>query len=77
MMKNGFVLTFKSAGKEYQINRKVKANIGLHVEYNYFGKGNGFSFSIKHDTYYMYPTSNDVSITKLQFAVEELYKSSK
>jgi len=62
---------------QLDIKKPVLANYGLHVEYNYFGKGNGFSFSEQNNTYYLYPINQEFSVTKLHFAVEELYKLEK
>ena len=47
------------------------------MEYDYFGKGNGISFSTAIDTYYLFPVDQTYSVTKFHFAVEELYKIEK
>lgn len=61
-------------GEELSVRRSPKANFGIHIEFDYFGRGDGFSFSTKDNTYYLYPTNKDFSVTKLHFSVEELYK---
>ncbi|HOO44568.1 MAG TPA: hypothetical protein PKU69_05795, partial [Bacillota bacterium] len=56
------------------VKKQVTENYSLHVEYDYFGRGDGISFSTAKDTYYIYPVDQSYSVTKFHFAVEELYK---
>ena len=56
------------------VQKPVIANFGVHIEYDYFGRGDGISFSTNEDTYYLYPTNQEYSVTKFHFAAEELYK---
>jgi len=72
--KQGFHLIGNWDHGSIDIKKSVLSNYGLHVEYNYFEKGNGFSFSVQNDTYYLYPIDQNFSVTKLHFAVEELFK---
>jgi len=65
---------YKLIGENLLIKKPVIANFGIHIEYDYFGRGDGISFSTKEDTYYMYPTNQNYSVTKFHFATEELYK---
>jgi hypothetical protein len=77
---NGFSLTgdFNDKnGNIFKIKKAVLENYGVHVEYDYFGKGDGVSFSTNCDTYYMYPTKQRDIVTKIHFATEELYKIKK
>ncbi len=71
---NGFVLEAKLQNHHLQVVKPVIANFGVHVEYDYFGKGDCVSFSTNNDTYYLYPVKQDISVTKFHFAAEELYK---
>ena len=71
---NGFSLHFKNETEELKIHKSVLENYGIHVEYDYFGKGDAFSFSNSNDTYYLFPINKKDIITKIHFAVEELYK---
>lgn len=71
---NGFHLTGKWDHGILDVKKPVKSNYGLHLEFDYFGKGDGFSFTNNDDTYYLYPINQEFSVTKLHFAVEELYK---
>jgi hypothetical protein len=56
------------------LEKTVLANYGVHIEYDYFGKGDCVSFSTLNDSYYIYPKNQDYSVTKFHLAVEELYK---
>jgi 1-acyl-sn-glycerol-3-phosphate acyltransferase len=71
---HGFLLEADLEGKKLTVKKPVKANYGVHLEYDYFGKGDCVSFSTNKDTYYLFPTDQTVSVTKYHFAVEELYK---
>lgn len=61
-------------GEKIDIKKPVIANFGVHIEYDYFGKGDCISFSTNEDTYYIYPHNQAYSVTKFHFATEELYK---
>ena len=63
-------------GEKLDIKKPVIANFGVHIEYDYFGKGDCISFSTNEDTYYIYPHNQEYSVTKFHFATEELYKLS-
>jgi hypothetical protein len=68
--KDGYTLK----GNGFEIQKPVKANFGVHIEYDYFGRGDGISFSTKDETFYVYPKDQTYSVTKFHFATEELYK---
>jgi len=70
----GFDLLVKQKEDTLHVKKSVSENYSLHVEYDYFGKGNCLSFSTVNDTYYIYPVDQTHSVTKFHFAVEELYK---
>jgi len=72
--KDGFSLLFTSGEKEYQVLKPVKANYSVHLEYDYFGKGDCVSFSTGNNTYYLFPKDKGFSVTKFHFGVEELFK---
>lgn len=71
---NGFKLEAKLQDQEFGLSKPVVSNYGVHVEYNYFGKGDCLSFSTNDDTYYLFPVDQNYSVTKFHFAAEELYK---
>ncbi len=68
--KDGYKLT----GENLNISKPVISSFGVHIEYDYFGRGDGISFSTNEDTFYMYPINQEYSVTKFHFATEELYK---
>ncbi len=70
----GFNLSGMFNGTPFALNKGPLENYSVHIEYEYFGKGDGFSVSTLHDTYYLYSVDQSFSVTKLHFAVEELYK---
>ena len=67
--KDGYTLE----GEGFKIHKPVKANFGVHIEYDYFGRGDGISFSTNEDTFYIYPKDQSYSVTKFHFATEEIY----
>jgi hypothetical protein len=71
---NGFDLSGEFDGKPFNVKKGPLENYSVHIEYNYFGKGDGISISTLHDTYYLYAVDQSISVTKIHFAVEELYK---
>lgn len=73
---DGFILTLDGLD-EPLIKSGPLENFGVHVEYNYFKKGNLVSMSTQNDTYYIYPINQKKSVTKLHFAAEELYAYTK
>jgi 1-acyl-sn-glycerol-3-phosphate acyltransferase len=71
---NGFLLEATLQDEKFEVNKPVLSNYGVHIEFDYFGKGDCLSFSTNDDTYYLYPLDQKLSVTKYHFAVEELYK---
>jgi DNA-directed RNA polymerase subunit RPC12/RpoP len=72
--KNGFKLEATLHGEEFKVVKPVLSNYGVHIEFDYFGKGDCLSFSTNDDTYYLFPIDQKLAVTKYHFAVEELYK---
>ena len=70
----GFKLRGQWQNESLSIDKTVLENYSVHIEYNYFGKGDGISFSLPNDTYYMFSKDKKYLVTKVHFAVEELYK---
>jgi len=71
---NGFDLKLNQEGEKLHVKKHVLENYSLHIEFDYFGRGDGISFSTVNDTYYLYPVDQSYAVTKFHFAVEELYK---
>ena len=72
--KNGFVLKGSHAGQDFEVRRKVSENYAIHIEYNYTDKKmDCVDISTIDDSYFVYPTTRDASVTKIALAVEELF----
>lgn len=72
--KEGFVLTSNNKENPVNLIKEPLSLYSLHVEYDYFKKGDCLDLSTTDDTYYIYPLTKKNVVTKLQFAVEEIYK---
>lgn len=72
---NGFVIEGHYNGQDYRVQRLPGSMNSLHVEYDYcyIKPFDCFDVSTEKDSFYCYPTKENV-ITKLGFAVEEIYK---
>ncbi len=72
---NGFILEGHYNGAPYRVQRTPIENNSLHIEYDYcyIKPYDCFDISTDKDSFYCYPTKPNV-ITKLGFAVEELYR---
>ena len=72
---NGFVLKGSYNGKDYQVHRPPLGMYGVHIEYDYcyLRPEDCIDISTEDDSFYCYPTQQNV-VTKLSFAVEEIYK---
>jgi len=75
--RQGFVLTGQEMGKPLTLIKEPLSLYSLHIEYDYFGKGDCIDLSTLDDTYYIYFKNKKNVVTKLHFAVEELYKIEK
>lgn len=72
---NGFILKGHYRNSDYEIRRAPLESNSLHVEYD-FGHIKPFDcldISTENDSFYCYPTKQNV-VTKLAFAVEEIYQ---
>lgn len=68
--------TFKGVldnGEQFEMTKSVASMYSLHIDYNFRKSGNAFDIATDHESYFMYPVTNPNPLTKLQFAVEELY----
>lgn len=71
---DGFVLERSTDNEVVRLEKKPLTLYSLHIEYDYKGKGDCLDLSTLDDTFYIYPLTRKNVVTKLQFAVEELYK---
>ena len=63
--------------KDFTLKRKTKTLFGIHIEYDYFDKGDCVSISSLTDTFYIYAKDQTFNVTKLHFGVEEMHKLNK
>ena len=73
-IEDGFTLEGFYNGQPYRITRKPLQSNSLHIEYDYcyIKPFDCFEIPTEDDSFNCFPTKNDV-ITKLGFAVEEIY----
>jgi len=71
---DGFVLEKFTDTEHFRLEKKPLSLYSLHIEFDYFGKGDCLDLSTLEDTFYLYPLTRKNVVTKLQFAVEEIYK---
>ncbi|MHB9005206.1 MAG: lysophospholipid acyltransferase family protein, partial [Coriobacteriia bacterium] len=71
---DGFVLEKFTDNEHFRLEKKPLSLYSLHIEFDYFGKGDCLDLSTLEDTFYLYPLTRKNVVTKLQFAVEEIYK---
>jgi len=71
---DGFRIEGEYRGEKYTIHRTPLQTNSLHVEYDYcyIKPFDCFDISTENDSFYCYPTKQNV-ITKLAFATEEIY----
>lgn len=60
--------------ESFEFIKEPLENYGIHVEYFYFERGHGISFSTLNDSYYFFSKEPSYLVTKVHFAVEEIYK---
>ena len=72
---NGFVLDGFYNGEAYHIQRTPLENNSLHIEYDYcyIKPYDCIDISTETDSFYCYPTKENV-VTKMAFATEEIYQ---
>ncbi|MCQ2412061.1 MAG: 1-acyl-sn-glycerol-3-phosphate acyltransferase [Sphaerochaetaceae bacterium] len=71
----GFTLTGKHDGQDYEVKWSAKELYSCHIEYEYLGKyGDCVDLNTINDTFYIYPEAEKFSVTKFALATEELYQ---
>lgn len=71
---NGFVLNNLENEPDFYLEKPTLSLYSLHIEFDYFKKGDCLDLSTLDDTYYLFPQTKKNVVTKIQFAVEEIYK---
>jgi len=71
---DGMVLRGEHAGEEFVLEKSNQSQYSIHVEYDYIDKKkDAVILSTLLDSYFVYPLSENSSVTKISLAVEELY----
>jgi DNA-directed RNA polymerase subunit RPC12/RpoP len=70
---NGFTLEGVFGGEPFLLKKDPLSMYSCHIEYDYQGRGDCIDLSTLHDTYYIYPKTDEWSATKISLATEELY----
>ncbi len=70
---NGFTLEGIFGGQPFLLKKDPLSMYSCHIEYDYMGRGDCIDLSTLHDTYYIYPKTDEWSATKISLATEELY----
>lgn len=70
-IEEGFVI--KGTDNDFEFRRSSLQSFGMHIEYNYLGRGAFLEFSTPTETYFVYPLKNPDIITKVHFATELIY----
>ncbi len=72
---NGMTLRGSHVGEDFEVYKSVQSLYSIHVEYNYIDKKRDCVYiSTLEDSYFVYPLSDESSVTKIAIAVEELYQ---
>lgn len=72
---NGFTFLGKlDNGEIFNLNKPVSSMPSCHVEYNYLNRGDAIDIATLNNTWFVYPQKLTNHLTKIHFAVEELYE---
>jgi len=71
---DGFRLTGSYKGEPYDIKWPAATMHSCHIEFDYMGRGDCVDLNTSDDTLYLFPETNEYSITKVSLATEELFK---
>jgi len=70
---NGFTFTGEVDGKPFNLNKPVSSMYSVHIEYDFLNRGDAIDIAVEHTSYFMFLKTARNALTKLHFAVEELY----
>jgi len=70
----GFTLTGEYDGQAFTQQWPADKQSGCHVEYNYMGRGDAVDLSTLDDSFYLFPLQDDVAVTKMALATEEMFR---
>lgn len=72
---NGLSLSYQNRyGQRADLVKTPLSTYSCHVDFDYMGKGPFVDMSTAEETFYLYPETDDCSVTKIALATEEIYK---
>lgn len=76
---NGITLSCDIPGQEFYLNKPVESMASIHIEYNFKKRGvkipgDALDIATLDNTWFVFPLTAPNPLTKIHFAVEELYK---
>ena len=71
-IKDGITVKGKNS-EEFSFVRPPLHSYGIHIEYDYIGRGAFLELASNKDTYFVYPLNKPQQLTKIHFAVEHIY----
>ena len=79
---NGITLSCDVPGQEFYLNKPIESMASCHIEYNFKKRGvkkqgDAIDIATMDNTWFIYPLTAKNPLTKIHFAVEELYKMKK
>jgi len=74
---NGFTLKGTVDEKDFCLNKPIESMASVHIEYDFKKRGDAIDIATMEDTWFVFPLTAPNPLTKLHFAVEELYNFKK
>ena len=79
---NGITLTSDIKGQEFYLNKPIESMASVHIEYDFKKRGvkepaDAIDIATLDNTWFVFPKTANNPLTKIHFAVEELYKMKK
>lgn len=74
---NGFTLSGMVDGEQFYLNKPIESMASCHIEYDYKKRGDAIDIATLENTWFVFPLTATNILTKIHFAVEELYKLKK
>ena len=66
-------IVVKGTDNDFEFIRSPLQSFGLHIEYNYIGRGTFLELATQTETFFVYPLNKPDYVTKMHFAVEHIY----
>jgi hypothetical protein len=63
--------------KEFYLNKPIESMASCHIEYDFKKRGDAIDIATLENTWFVFPLTATNILTKIHFAVEELYKFKK